>query len=129
MEKSMNDPHSTDGNMAAALDADARKLRDLGQDPGPTLSQFERNVRVIPDKPANLQLEREIAQSVRTAFSEASALQARDLKRYEAKRDALLGVMLAVRRRGDDPATGWTARDFEVMEQIANLLIELNNKK
>jgi hypothetical protein len=47
------------------------------------------------------------------------------LKRSEARRDAVLAVLLAIRRRGGNPITDWTSQDADAAYAIADILIGL----
>lgn len=45
--------------------------------------------------------------------------------RSEARRDAVLAVALAIKRRGGSPLTDWTTKDVETSYAIADMLIAL----
>ena len=45
----------------------------------------------------------------------------------EAKRDAVVAVLLAIQRRGDNVITGWSVKDIETAVAIGEMLAELNN--
>jgi hypothetical protein len=47
------------------------------------------------------------------------------MKRSEARRDAVLAVALAIKRRGGNPVTDWTTKDVETSYAIADMLISL----
>lgn len=49
------------------------------------------------------------------------------LKRSEAKRDAILAVALAIKRRGQNPMTDWTTIDTDTAYSIADQLIALES--
>jgi hypothetical protein len=55
----------------------------------------------------------------------AAAAAAAALHRSEARRDAILAVALAIKRRGQNPMTDWTTRDTDTAFAIADQLIEL----
>ena len=48
------------------------------------------------------------------------------LKRSEARRDAILAVALAIKRRGGNPVSDWTVKDVETSYAIADQLIALS---
>jgi hypothetical protein len=48
------------------------------------------------------------------------------VKRSEARRDAILAVALAIRRRGENPVTDWTTRDTDTAYAIADMLVALS---
>jgi hypothetical protein len=48
------------------------------------------------------------------------------LKRSEARRDAILAVALAIRRRGENPVTDWTVKDTDTAFAIADMLVALS---
>jgi hypothetical protein len=48
------------------------------------------------------------------------------MKRSEARRDAILAVALAIKRRGENPVTDWTTRDTDTVYVIADLLAALS---
>jgi hypothetical protein len=54
------------------------------------------------------------------------AAQATASRMSEAKRDAVVAVLLAIQRRGDNVITGWTVKDLTTAEAIGELLIGLN---
>ena len=56
-------------------------------------------------------------------IGEAASAAAR--QRSEARRDAVLAVALAIKRRGGNPMTDWTTRDTDTAYAIADQLIEL----
>ena len=47
-------------------------------------------------------------------------------KRSEARRDAILAVALAIKRRGQNPLTDWSTRDTDTAYAIADQLIALS---
>jgi len=55
------------------------------------------------------------------------AAQATASRMSEAKRDAVVAVLLAIQRRGDNVITGWSVKDIETAVAIGEMLIELNN--
>jgi hypothetical protein len=55
----------------------------------------------------------------------AAAATAAALYRSEARRDAILAVALAIKRRGQNPMTDWTTRDTDTAFAIADQLIAL----
>jgi hypothetical protein len=55
----------------------------------------------------------------------ANMVTADAVKRSEARRDAILAVALAVKRRGQNPMTDWTTKDTDTAYAIAEQLIAL----
>jgi hypothetical protein len=51
------------------------------------------------------------------------------LKRSEARRDAVLAVALAIKRRGGNPVTDWSTRDTDTAYAIADQLITLGERE
>lgn len=47
------------------------------------------------------------------------------IKRSEARRDAVLAVALAIKRRGGNPLTDWTTTDIDTAYAMADQLIAL----
>ena len=87
---------------------------------------FGRSMRDIPDKPRG-QLEEEMLKLTNAMLIEDKAERERY---YDAKRDAFSVVALAISRRGFNPAlpVHWRAHDFEVWDQITELIIGLADK-
>jgi hypothetical protein len=79
------------------------------RDPAP----FKRLIRDIPPR-----LEQEPSELANMVAADA-------IKRYEARRDAILAVALAVVRRGQNPVTDWTTKDTDTAYAIADQLIAL----
>jgi hypothetical protein len=48
------------------------------------------------------------------------------IKRSEARRDAVLAVLLAIKRRGQNPLTDWSTQDIDTAYAIADLLSGLS---
>jgi hypothetical protein len=48
------------------------------------------------------------------------------LKRSEARRDAILAVALAIKRRGENPVTDWSTKDTDTAYAIADMLVALS---
>jgi hypothetical protein len=67
--------------------------------------------------------DKEIAADVDHGIGEAAAGNA--IKRSEARRDAILAVCLAIRRRGQNPITDWSTRDTDAAYSIGDMLIAL----
>ena len=47
------------------------------------------------------------------------------IRRSEARRDAVLAVLLAIKRRGQNPLTEWSTKDVDAAYGIAEILIAL----
>ena len=56
----------------------------------------------------------------------AAAANGNAMKRSEARRDAILAVALAIKRRGENPVTDWTTKDTDVAYSIADMLVALS---
>jgi hypothetical protein len=78
---------------------------------------FKRMISSIPPS------DKEIAADVDHGIGEAAAGNA--IKRSEARRDAVLAVALAIKRRGGNPMTDWTTQDIDTAYAIADQLIAL----
>jgi hypothetical protein len=76
---------------------------------------FQRALREIPPRERPAEPASELAKMV-----EADAI-----RRSEARRDAILAVALAVKRRGQNPLTDWTTKDTDTAYAIAEQLIAL----
>lgn len=48
------------------------------------------------------------------------------VRRSEARRDAILAVTLAIKRRGQNPVTDWTTKDVDTAYAIADQLSALD---
>jgi hypothetical protein len=81
---------------------------------------FKTLLREIPSREKD-QLEDEIAKLADEAHL--------GNRRSEAIRDAVVAVLFAIRRRGDDLITGWTVDDVETALAVGELLIDLGEKK
>jgi len=57
----------------------------------------------------------------------SDAAQRAALRRSEARRDAVSCVALAIKRRGEDPVTGWTTKDIDTAYSIGDMLIALES--
>lgn len=68
--------------------------------------------------------DKEMAPDVNQEIADSAARAA--LKRSEARRDAILAVALAVKRRGGNPMTDWTTKDTDTAYAIADMLDALD---
>jgi hypothetical protein len=78
---------------------------------------FKRMLGAIPPS------EKEILGDADHGIAEVANGNAR--KRSEARRDAILAVCLAIKRRGENPMTDWSTRDTDVAYSIAEMLTSL----
>jgi hypothetical protein len=62
---------------------------------------------------------------IEARIAEAADAAASHARHSEAKRDAVVAVLLAIQRRGDNVITGWTTKDLETAIAIGELLAEL----
>lgn len=103
----------------------------------PTLHHFDPMPEPPPPRP--LQASPELKRLLRTIppsdkemiadadHGIAAAVQEGALKRSEARRDAILAVTLAIKRRGGNPMFDWSTKDVDTAYAIADQLIALEN--
>lgn len=79
---------------------------------------FRSMLRAIP--PSDKEMPEDVNQEIADSAARAA------LKRSEARRDAILAVALAVKRRGGNPLTDWTTKDTDTAYAIADQLDALD---
>ncbi len=82
---------------------------------------FRRLLGAIP--PSDKEIIGDVDQGIADSAAKAAA------KRSEARRDAVLAVALAIKRRGGNPMTDWTTRDTDTAYAIADQLIQLGENE
>jgi hypothetical protein len=83
---------------------------------------LQRLLKTIPPKVEDIA----VADDHQTTHDEiATAAAQAAIKNSEARRDAVLAVALAIKRRGGNPMTDWTTQDVDTAYAIADQLIAL----
>lgn len=91
----------------------------MPEPPPPKASpELKRLLRTIPARADEHPIE-DTSAEIGAVAAQAAA------KRSEARRDAVLAVSLAIKRRGDNPLTDWTTKDVDTAYAIADQLAML----
>lgn len=93
------------------------------REPQPQPTPLRRMLGAIPPRQEEAPRDAEAVADADHGIAAAAANAA--LKNSEARRDAVLAVLLAIKRRGGNPVTDWTTKDVDTAYAIAEQLMAL----